>query len=73
MEKNIIKQKINKVLKLIKIIRDDLLLIDFDGRIYKISKADYYILKLIKEKKDYDKIKFFLKKNLKMKKILMSF
>lgn len=59
-EEKVIK-KINKLLNLIKIIRNDFLMIDINGQIYKISETDYYILSLIKNVKNYEKIKQLLK------------
>ena len=62
------KEKVNKKIKelteLIKIIREennDSLIIDKKGNIYKISKSDYFLLKIILKVKDYDSIKRLLK------------
>ena len=56
--------KIKELSELIKIIRaenNDSLIIDNNGNIYKISKPDYFLLKLILKIKDYDSIKRLLK------------
>ena len=54
-------EKIKQLLSLVKIIRNDFLMIDNKGEIYKISKTDYYLLNLIKTVKKYEKIKQILR------------
>lgn len=54
-------EKIKQLLSLVKIIRNDFLMIDNKGDIYKISKTDYYLLNLIKTVKKYEKIKQILR------------
>ena len=63
MKKEEINIKIKKLFELIKIMREEKnasLIINNNGDIYKISKSDYYLLKLIFELKDYDTIKLAL-------------